>query len=148
MTNLVRFSPSGELRRMQREIDRLFEDFVPSRLADNGEGETAAWAPRVDLTETRDSYLVHVDAPGMNKDDFSINWQNGTLALSGERKWSKKEENENLVRMERSFGHFFRSFRLPNTVDGEGISANYEDGVLTIRVPKTEESKPRRIEIQ
>lgn len=148
MTNLVRFSPSNELRRMQREIDRLFEDFVSSRGADNGEGETAVWAPRVDLTETEDSYLVHVDAPGMNKDDFTINWQNDTLTVSGERKWATKEENESLVRMERSFGHFFRSFRMPKSVDGENIGASYEAGVLTVRVPKTEESKPRRIEIQ
>lgn len=147
MTSLVRFSPSNELRRMQREIDRLFEDFNPVRTG-NGESETTSWAPRVDVTETEDSYVVHVDAPGMKKDDFHINWQDGTLAVSGERKWSKETENENLVRMERSFGHFFRSFRMPKDVLSDDINASYADGVLTIRVPKAEESKPRRIEIK
>lgn len=147
MTSLVRFSPSNELRRMQREIDRLFDDFVPTR-SGNGESETASWAPRVDVTETEDSYMVHVDAPGMKKDDFNINWQDNTLTVSGERKWSKESEEENLVRMERTFGHFFRSFRLPKDVLIENIKANYADGVLTIHVPKAEESKPRRIEIQ
>lgn len=147
MTSLVRFSPSNELRRMQREIDRLFDDFTPAR-SGNGEGETTSWAPRVDVTETEDSYVVHVDAPGMKKDDFSINWQDSTLSVSGERKWTKDTEDENLVRMERSFGHFFRSFRIPNDVRSEDINANYADGVLTVRVPKAEESRPRRIEIQ
>ncbi len=147
MTSLVRFSPSNELRRMQREIDRLFDDYMPTR-STNGDSETTTWAPRVDVTETEDSYVVHVDAPGMKKDDFHINWQDNTLTVSGERKWSKETEEENLVRMERSFGHFFRSFRMPKDVLIEDIGANYADGVLTIRVPKAEESKPRRIEIQ
>lgn len=148
MTNLVRFSPSGELRRMQREIDRLFDDFVPSRGSGNGEQETAVWSPRIDLTESDDAYVVHVDAPGMHKDAFSINWQDDTLTISGERKWEAEKENESLIRVERSYGHFFRSFRLPKAVDGDGISASYDAGVLTIQVPKTEESRPRRIEIQ
>ncbi len=148
MTNLVRFSPSNELRRMQREIDRLFEDFMPARGAGNGDQETAVWAPRVDLTETDDAYAVHVDAPGMKKDDFNINWQDNTLTVSGERKWEAKDDRENFVRVERSYGHFFRSFRLPKAVNGDDISASYDAGVLTIRVPKTEESRPRRIEIQ
>lgn len=147
MTSLVRFSPSTELRRMQREFDRVFEDFFPSRTG-NGDQESAVWTPRVDLTESDGAYVLHVDAPGMSKDDFNINWQDDTLSVSGERKWSDEKEGENFVRVERSYGHFFRSFRLPKAVNGEGISASYEAGVLTINVPKTEESRPRRIEIR
>lgn len=148
MTNLVRFSPSNELRRMQREIDRLFDDFMPTRGTGNAEGETAVWTPRVDLTESDDSYVVHVDAPGMKKDDFNINWQDDTLSISGERKWEADEKQESFVRVERSYGHFFRSFRLPKAIDGDQIGASYDAGVLTIRVPKAEESRPRRIEIE
>lgn len=147
MTSLVRFSPSNELRRMQREIDRLFDDFTPGRESD-GERETAVWSPRVDLTESEDAYVIHVDAPGMTKDAFHLNWQDNTLTVSGERKWTGDEERESFVRVERSYGHFFRSFRLPKAVRGDNITATYEAGVLTISVPKAEESKPRRIEIQ
>ena len=146
MTSLVRFSPTSELRRMQREIDRLFEDAFPNR-AENGEGAAQVWSPRADISETEDAYVIHIDAPGLKKDEFNISWQDGTLAVSGDRKWEDKEERENYVRVERSFGHFFRSFTLPNTVKGEEITGSYNDGVLTIRVPKAEESKPRRIQI-
>lgn len=147
MTSLVRFSPSTELRRMQREIDRLFDDFVPTRPSGNGDAETAVWTPRTDVAETEDSYVLHVDAPGLKREDFNINWQEGTLTVSGERKWEERSERENVVRVERAFGHFFRSFQLPKSVNGDMISAAYQDGVLTINIPKAEESKPRRIEI-
>lgn len=147
MTSLVRFSPSTELRRMQREIDRLFDDFVPTRASGNGDTETGVWTPRADVAETEDSYVLHVDAPGLKREDFNINWQEGTLTVSGERKWEERSERENVVRVERAFGHFFRSFQLPKSVNGDMISAAYEDGVLTINIPKAEESKPRRIEI-
>ncbi len=148
MTSLVRFSPSTELRRMQREIDRVFDEFVPTRSSENGETETPVWTPRADVSETDDSYVLHVDAPGLKKEDFSINWQEGMLTVSGERKWQDRSERKNYVRVERAFGHFFRSFQLPTSVDGENITADYQDGVLTIQIPKAEESKPRRIEIQ
>jgi len=148
MASLVRFSPTTELRRMQREIDRLFDDFVPSRSTGNGDVETAVWSPRADISETEDAYVLHVDAPGLRREDFSINWQEGALTVSGERKWEEKTERERVVRMERSFGHFFRSFQLPKSVNGDAITANYNNGVLSIHIPKAEESKPRRIEIQ
>lgn len=147
MTNLVRFSPTSELRRMQREIDRLFDDAFPTR-SENGDGGAPVWAPRADVSETEEAYVIHLDAPGLKKDEFNISWQDGTLTVSGDRKWEDKEERENYVRIERSFGHFFRSFTLPNTVKSEEISGSYDNGVLTIRVPKAEESKPRRIQIK
>jgi HSP20 family protein len=132
---------------MQREIDRLFDDFVPTRSNANGDTETGVWTPRTDVAETEDSYVLHVDAPGLKREDFNINWQEGTLTVSGERKWEERSERENVVRMERAFGHFFRSFQLPKSVNGDMISAVYQDGVLTVNIPKAEESKPRRIEI-
>lgn len=147
MTNLIRLSPSNEMRRMQREIDRLFENFFPVR-NENGEVEAATWAPRVDLVETEEAYVIHLDVPGMKKSDFTINYQDYTLSISGERTLPEPAENQNLVRVERAFGHFFRSFSLPKVVKENEISASYQDGVLSIRVPKAEESKPRRIEIQ
>lgn len=148
MTSLVRFSPTTEIRRMQREIDRLFDDLMPTGNHNADDQETAVWTPRVDLLERDDAYVVHVDAPGMTKDAISINWQDGTLTLSGERTWKNENEKETFVRVERSYGHFFRSFRLPKAVDGNNITASYDAGVLTISIPKTEESRPRRIEVK
>lgn len=146
MANLVRFSPSTELRRMQREFDRLFEDFFPLRLG-NGELDASTWTPRADLTETEDAYVIQLDAPGLQKEDLTVNYEDDVLTVSGERKWSKDSKDQNVVRRERSYGSFYRTFRLPKAVNSDKISASYDAGVLTVRVPKAEESKPRRIKI-
>ncbi len=145
MTSLIRFSPPTELRSLQREIDRMFDNFFPRG---NGDTEQAVWTPRVDLAENEDAYLVHVDVPGMKKDELAINYQDGTLAISGERKFEEKEEKANFVRVERRFGHFYRSFDLPKTVNADKIEATYHDGVLDIRIPKAEETKPKPIRIK
>jgi len=147
MTNLIRFTPSTDMRRLQREIDRMFEDFFPRPAADEGSGEQAVWAPRVDLAETDDAYLVNVDVPGIPKEDITISYQDGQLAISGERKTEETIEGTNLVRCERAFGHFYRSFALPRQIASEKITAAYDNGVLHVRVPKTEESKPRKIKV-
>jgi HSP20 family protein len=145
MTNLIRFSPSAELRRLQNEIDRVFEGYWPAR--ENGDEPAPMWSPRVDVTETEEAFFVRLDVPGIPKDSIEINFHDGTLSVSGERKAAEKTEQESFVRVERSYGRFFRSFTLPKTVQSENISAAYEDGVLTVRVPKAEESKPRRIQV-
>lgn len=148
MNGLTRFSPRSDLRNLQREVDRVFDTFFrPSRESD--EESSAMWRPRVDLAETDDAYQIHVDVPGMRKEDIDINFQNGQLTVSGERRaeTSESDEKRNYMRVERSYGRFYRSFSLPNTVAIDQIEANYENGVLNIRVPKTEEQRPRRIEI-
>jgi HSP20 family protein len=147
MTNLIRFAPSTDMRRLQREIDRMFEEFFPRSGGENADAEQAVWAPRVDLAETSDAYLVNVDVPGIPKDDITVNSQDGQLAISGDRKADETIEEANLVRCERTVGHFYRSFALPRRVDAEKISAAYDNGVLRIRVPKTEDSKPRQIKV-
>ncbi|GBD02705.1 Spore protein SP21 [bacterium HR18] len=146
MTSLVRFAPMAELRRLQQEMDRLFDTFF-GREAEATEEAPVVWVPRADLAETEDAYLIHLDLPGMNKEELSITYQDGTLAVSGERKTETKEEKANFVRLERSYGRFYRSFTLPKAVDDKRIEAKYENGVLTIRLPKAEASKARRIEI-
>lgn len=145
MTNLIRFSPATELRRLQNEVDRLFDGYWPTR--SNGDEPTTMWSPRVDVTETEDAYHVHLDVPGIPKESIEINYQDGSLTVSGERKASEKSEEESYIRVERTFGRFFRSFSLPKTVQSEHISASYDNGVLSILVPKAEESKPRRIQV-
>lgn len=148
MTSLSR-TRNRNLNDLQREIDRMFGRFFPSQSqSDDGASEQAVWAPRTDLVESEDAYRIHLDLPGMSKDDLKINYQDNQLTVSGERTSDRSDENEEYVRVERSFGHFYRAFTLPRTVSAEDISATYENGVLTVRVPKTDEVKPRQIDIQ
>jgi len=146
MTQLTRRTPSRTLRDLQREVDSIFDQFF-DRDRDE-EGTSAVWAPRTDLAETDDAYTLRVDVPGMTKEDISINLQNDTLTISGERLSERTEESEEYVRVERAFGNFHRTFTLPDAVDQENIEATYENGVLTINIPKTAKSTRRQIEIQ
>jgi HSP20 family protein len=148
MTKLIR-TQNRNLSSLQQEIDRLFEGFFPSRVTEEDSSRYASmWSPRTDLVETPEAYRIELDVPGMSRDDIHINFQDDRLTVSGERSHETREENEERVRVERSFGNFFRSFTLPSTVNAEHISAEHDNGVLTITVPKAEESKPRRIAIK
>ena len=145
MTQLTRRTSDRRLRDLQREVDSIFDQFF-GRSED--EDTSAVWTPRTDLSETDDAFRIRLDVPGMTKDDITINLQNNTLTVSGERTSERTDEGEEYVRVERAFGNFHRTFTLPNAVDRENVEAAYEDGVLTIHVPKTEESTRRQIEIQ
>lgn len=146
MTRLMR--RTNDMRNLQREIDQLFDSFFPSRSSDQDESSSAVWAPRVDLAESENAYHIHVDLPGMSREDLKINYQDGQLTISGQRREELSEEKGEYVRVERTFGNFYRSFKLPKTVNADDITATYENGVLEIEVPKAEETKPRQIEIK
>jgi HSP20 family protein len=134
---LVRWNSGRELASM--EIDRLNQMF------DNFYGAGRAWAPAVDIYETPDrEYVIKADLPEMKREEIQLTFESNVLTLSGER---KAEPVDGLRRAERSHGHFSRSFTLPATVDGNRISAAYRDGVLTVRVPQREETKPKQIEV-
>ena len=132
------YVPFGSLR---REIDRLFDEA-------SSENTQTVWAPRLDLSESEDAYLLRLDTPGLKKDAVQIDLEDGTLRISGERTSEHSETDEKVHRAERTYGRFFRSITLPQASDHGNISASMEDGVLTVRVPKREDTKPRRIEIQ
>lgn len=137
------------LNDLQREIDDVFGRFFSSRDGENGDAsQQAVWAPPTDLVETDEEYRIRLDVPGMKKEDLSINYQDDQLTVSGERPSDRPGDDAEYVRVERAFGHFYRAFSLPNTVDVGNISAEYDSGVLTIHVPKAESEKPRQIEIQ
>ncbi|PSQ96803.1 MAG: heat-shock protein [Bacteroidetes bacterium SW_9_63_38] len=146
MANLARRTPDRTLRNLQREVDSLFDQFFDRSGGD--EGTSAVWSPRTDLVEKDDAFHLRLDVPGMSKDDISINLQNGALTVSGERSSETTEEGDEYVRVERAFGTFHRTFRLPDAVDPDSIEAAYDNGVLSINVPKTEENTRRQIEIQ
>ena len=146
MTQLTRRTPNRTLRSLQREVDSLFDRFFDGTGSD--QGGPAVWVPQTDLVETDEEFQLRLDVPGMSTEDIDINLQNGTLTVRGERTSERTDEGEDYVRVERAFGTFHRTFTLPDTVDEQNIEATYEDGVLHINVPKTEESTRRQIEIQ
>jgi HSP20 family protein len=136
---LVRWNPLSDLAGF--EIDRLNRMF--SDLYVEG---TRAWVPPVDIYETDGhEVVIKAELPDVKKEDILVTFENGVLTLSGERK--QEEGRGNFQRVERRHGTFSRSFTLPTTVDAAGISASYKDGVLTVRLPRREDSKPKQISV-
>jgi HSP20 family protein len=101
----------------------------------------------VDIYENKDQIVLEAELPGMSREDFDLTIENNVITLRGERRFEKKENTENYHRVERAYGSFTRSFTLPNTVTGEGATADYRNGVLRVTLPKREETKARRIEV-
>jgi HSP20 family protein len=144
--NIVKYDPFRELRSLQDEMTRLFTGVVPASF--NREEMThGAWAPSVDIYEDKEHLILEAELPGMRREDFEISVENNVITLSGERKFEKKTEGDNYHRVERSYGSFTRSFTLPQTVTADGATADFDNGVLRVSLPKREETKARRIEI-
>jgi HSP20 family protein len=125
-----------------RDVDRLFDAFF------GGERDARRWVPQMDLVEAEDHFVLKADLPGLSEGDVSIEVQDGTLTISGERKAEHEAHERGWYRIERSFGSFSRSLTLPDGVDPDGIEARFDRGVLGVRIPKPEERKPRRVEIK
>ena len=106
------------------------------------------WVPALDVRESQDRFDVTVDLPGLGPDDVNVTFEDGMLSISGKREFSAEDRGETWHRIERSFGTFARSMRLPQTADTERIEATFDKGVLTVSVPKTEQAKPRSIEVR
>jgi HSP20 family protein len=123
-----------------------FDRFV-NRLFDASETGSQRWVPAMDLTEAEGHFVLKADLPGMSEEDIAIEVQDGTLTISGERKAEHENREQGWHRIERQYGRFSRSLTLPEGVDPEGVNANFEQGVLSVSIPKPEERKPRRISI-
>lgn len=106
------------------------------------------WAPRADICETDEDFNVKVEVPGIKREDVKINLENHVLSISGENKQENEEKGKKFHRIERYYGSFSRSFSLPENVDEDKIEAVFNDGLLTLRIPKTEVKKPKAIEIK
>lgn len=147
-TNLpARYEPLRDIANVRDEIERFFREGFGSsarELATTAGG----WTPEVDVEETEDSYQFHVELSGMNPEDISVSVDDGVLTLAGERQFYDEKEAEGFRRVERRFGAFHRTMRLPGKVDPDTIEARYSDGVLHVTVPKAEEAKPHRIEVK
>jgi HSP20 family protein len=144
--SILRYDPFRDLRSLQEEVNRLFSTNLTRGFGEEGIGR-GAWNPSVDIYENKDQIVLEAELPGMNRDDFELTVENNVITLRGERQFEKKDETDNYHRVERSYGSFTRSFTLPHTVSTEGATADYQNGVLRVALPKREETKARRIEI-
>ncbi len=140
---LVRWTPWRELEEMQRGLSRILDD-VPF----GGFRETEQWAPVVDIRETDDALLVQAELPGIDKKNVKVEVKDGVLTLSGERKYEKDVKEENVHRIERSYGSFVRSFSLPTNVDTDHVDATMKNGILEVRLPKKESARPKAITVK
>ncbi len=143
--SIIRYNPGRSIFSLKSDMDRLFEDFFGSgteteRLADI--------IPATDVFENENEFIVKAEVPGMKKDDIKITFENNYLTISGEKKSGKEVKEENYHQLERSYGKFMRRIGIPSGVMLDKINAEYEDGVLSIHIPKAEEAKPKQIDIK
>ena len=126
-----------------READRLLDGlFAPGVIR-----FTEQWAPVVDISETKDDVIVKAEVPGIDKDDISVTLEDHVLTLRGEKKEEKEEKGKAFHKVERTYGSFVRSLKLPTLVQEDKVKASYKDGILNITLPKAEEVKPKEISI-
>jgi HSP20 family protein len=125
----------GRLSNLQDELDRLFGS------------QSDFWAPALDVREDKDKFVIRTELPGLKREDIEVSLQDGTLVISGERKFEEVEEGVEVRRQERYYGKFQRALTLPELVAADKVKADYKDGVLTVTLPKTEEAKPKKIDV-
>jgi len=145
MTTITRWEPFRGLNTLYEQMNRLFEDSLfRARTHDTA---LTTWAPPVDIYETENELVVKVELPDVNEKDLDIRVENNILTIRGERKFEQTVSEDNYLRVERAYGSFSRSFSLANSVDTDAIQAEYRNGVLTVRVPKRAEAKPKQIKV-
>jgi HSP20 family protein len=144
-TTLTQFQPFRRVFTLQDQINRHF-DGAFERSSD--ETNLTLWTPAVDIVETEHNLVVKADLPDIKPQELDIRVENNILTIRGERKFEKKENESDYLRVERCYGAFSRSFSLANTVNAEAIQADYKNGVLTLNIPKREEAKPKQIKVR
>lgn len=148
MNMITTWNPFRDMEAMQ---DRILRAMNVSSLRNDAEGRqsltTTEWTPSVDISEDANGYHIKAELPEVKKEDVHVTVENGVLSIRGERRFEKEETNRKFHRVERSYGSFLRSFSIPDDTDPSGVSAEYKDGVLNILLPKSEEKKPKRIEV-
>ena len=142
--NMIRYSPwnIGD-----RDAVRFFPRDSLFSVAKDASG-VEDWVPAIDIKEDEDRYLIRADVPGVEPDDLDITLDKGVLTLQGQRDTRNEEEKDGLRRVERVSGKFYRRFNLPETADADAVSADYEQGVLEISIPKQAEAQPQRIQVK
>ena len=129
---------------LQEQVNKLFDGTFHSQSENSA---ITSWAPAVDIYETENELVLKADLPGVNEKDIDVRVENNMLTVRGERQFETKVKEDNFLRVERTYGAFNRSFGLPNTVNTEGITAEYKNGVLSVTLPKRAESKPKQVKV-
>jgi HSP20 family protein len=140
---LTRWDPFQEMLNLRRTVDRLFDNVGPDH-----EWLPTQWGLAVDVAENKDDFIVKASVPGIKPDDLDISYADDTLTIRGEIKSDNEYKEDQYHLRERRYGSFSRSISLPTKIKGDAIEASYQDGVVTLRLPKTEEVKPKRIAIK
>jgi HSP20 family protein len=146
MTMLTRWDPFREFVTIQDRMNRLFRDSYGPEGKDESL-TTTAFAPPVDVYEDEHNVTLKIEVPGIDEKDIDVRIENNTLTVHGERKFEKEEKEENYRRVERQYGSFTRTFSLPNTVNHDNVQADYDKGVLKIKLAKKAEAKPKQIKV-
>lgn len=145
--SIIRWEPFRDLVSTHDHFNQLFNETFARAFGDQKEVSLRTWVPPVDICETEDSLVLKAELPGIKPDDVEIRVEDNTLHLKGERKFEKEVKDENVHQVERSYGTFSRSFSLPSSIDSDKVKAEYENGVLTLTMPKRVEAKPKTIKI-
>lgn len=144
---LTRWNPTRDLLDITDEMNRLVKNVFDSDTRETSLFK-GTWNPAVDISEDKDNFYLHVELPGLTKEDVKVKYEEGLLSVTGEKKAEKEEKDVNYHRVERSYGKFERSFRVPSRIVNENIDADFSNGVLTVTLPKAEEIKPKEIEVK
>jgi HSP20 family protein len=137
------------VRELEEFQNRILSAFHPANgRAGNGRESVSEWSPLVNITEDEKEYLIAAEIPEVKKEDVKVTLENGVLTITGERKWEHEENNKKRHLIERSYGSFARSFSLPGDADASKVDAQFKDGILKIRVAKTEAARPKQIEVR
>src|SRR3982075_4590283 len=147
MTVLTRWEPFREFSTLQDRMNRLFRESYNNEAGRDDSLTTSSFAPAVDVYEDEHSVTLKIEVPGIDEKDIDVRIENNTLVVHGERKIEKEEKEENYRRVERQYGSFTRTFTVPSTVDAEKVEANYDKGVLKVRLVKKAEAKPKQIKV-
>ncbi|HUA66435.1 MAG TPA: Hsp20/alpha crystallin family protein [Alphaproteobacteria bacterium] len=149
MNTLTQLDPFRGMENLQNHLATLFGR-APVRRQDGQEESmtVAEWAPLVDISEDDKEYLIKAELPGLKRDDVHISVEKGVLTITGERKFEKEEKDKKHHRVERAYGSFVRTFIVPDDAEADKVAAKFQDGLLTIHIPKSEKAKPKQIEVK
>lgn len=146
---LSRWNPMKEAEDLEKRLAHLLGRGAPAGHNEKNEAITVAqWTPVVDISEDEKEYAIKAELPDVKKEDIKLNVHDDVLTITGERKYEKEEKSKKYHRVERAYGSFMRSFTLPEDADGAKVTAEYKDGLLSVRLPKSEKAKTKTIEVK
>jgi HSP20 family protein len=144
---MVRWDPFNNVTALQDRINRLFDDAFPTRREFEEDVSKGDWRPAVDIYDTDEAVVIHVELPGISKENISVEVRGNVLTLRGEKSINKDFSEENCCRQERCYGTFQRAFTLPSSINSQSIKASFKDGILELKIPKPEEERPTQITV-